>query len=878
MAEARPPALTRRLLALLLPRESSLAIQRDLDEAFASWVAEERGVRGARRWYRAMAWESVAHVWADAIRRGTTKGVDVDGMRQDLRWAVRSALRRPGFTAMAVATLALGIGAATAVYSVVDQVLLRPLDLPEPERLVAIWTLDDGELGNSSGPNLLDLRDGVSAFQAAYLFTRDEAVLESPDGTRHRQPILRVSAGMLAALGLRPALGRDITDTDEDPGAAPVVLLSYARWRADFGADPSVVGRTVSLDGTSTEVVGILPADLQIPMAERADLVTPLVRTGMMTARDLVWLGAIARVADGVSLERARAEASGVWEGLRGAYPDALVDSRVAVVPLQSYLVEDVRPALLALMAATAVLLLMACVNVAGLLLARGRSRQAELAIRSSLGAPRRRLVRQLLVEGGLLTLLASALGLTLATLGVRALLTLAPAELTQVRDVAVDPRILVVCLGASMLVGLGTTLLPGIAATHSDPARHFAGRGSVGRRGRRRAVLVVVQVAAATVLCAGAALLGRSLFSLTSVDPGYRVADIVTAQITLPAGEYDDREHRADVLRRIETETRALPDVVDAGLTLMRPLSDSRINYDVAIDGQPPAPAGQDRVADLQLATGGHFRALDIHVVDGRVFDDAEGRDDPRVAVVSQSLAEDLWPEGRAVGHRIRWVSDRDAEPTWYEVIGVVDDIHQQSPGEPRHGTLYVSLLQVPQLNATLTVRVRGDVAGTTRALRDLVPRVAAGAPEPEIATLAEALRTTLSASRFNAALFSLFAGIALVLAGMGVYGTLAYAVATRRREIGLRMALGASRVGTLARIAGDGFAHLLLGTAIGLGASLGMAGLMAGLLYQVPPRDPLTYAMVAGVLVLVGAAAAAAPAWRASRVDPALTLRSEE
>lgn len=876
MTGPRPPAWARWIVRFGVGGEVRDLVEGDLEERFAAELARGVGPGEARRRYGRRALASVAAVWRggwdERTRGGAMPGWD------EVKRTVRTLGRRPGYTAAVTLTLGLALGAAAAVFSVVDGVLLRPLALPRPHELVTVWMTQDGEPTNLSGPNGLDLRDGVGAFEELVLYSRGSVLLEAGEGPVRQMPAVQVTDGVLATLGVAPAMGRDLSPGDLAEGAPPVALLSHGLWTATFGADPGVVGRSVTVDGRSTEIVGVVPEGVTVPLAPDARLWVPFRNEGAFRARDLIWLGGLARLAPGVDVGVARAEAESVWEALREAHPDVILDAGVTVLPLQAYLVDDVRSALWLLLAATGLLLAMACVSVGGLYLARGRARGAELALRASLGAARRRIVAELVGEGLLLTGAAAAVGAAVAAALVWGMRAFGPADLPRLDAVAVDGRVLGVGAAVALSVGLVTAGIPALRAAAAAPAARLVhgGRGAVGGRGegRRRFTTVGVQVALATVLLAGAAVLGRSFLTLVQVDPGYRIDGIVTAELEISPEVYGEAETRRDLYRRIQDRVAAQPGVEEAGWALIRPLDDSRINYEVAVDGQPVGPPGEAPSADLQLASGGYYRALDIRLLQGRLFADSD-IGGPPVALVTESLARDLWGEVPAVGRRIGWVVDRAAEPRWHEVVGVVADVRQQSLQAETHGTLILDFLQRPQGGATLTVRTTGDVAALTRLLRDEIPRMGPGIPEPEVSTLRAARSADVAPQRFLVLLLGLFSGVAVTLAAVGTYATLAYATARRRVEMGVRLAVGADPARLRSEVVRQGMVPVLAGLALGLVGALGAAGAVRGLLFEVPARDPLSLGLTAALLAAVGLAACLIPAARAARTDPVRSLR---
>ncbi|WP_405282583.1 ABC transporter permease [Gaopeijia maritima] len=870
----------RRLVRICVGGEARDVVEGDLDERLRADLEAGFDEREAGRRDRRRALGSIVAVWRDRMiprGPGAGRGGGMAMWTTTVR-AARGVARRPRFAVAVVGTLGLGLGAATAVFSVVDGVLLRPLDLPEPHELVAIWMTQEGETTNLSAPNAMDLRSGVEAFDAMVLYSGGSASVTGSDGRIRTTEAVRVTDQLTRVLGRAPLLGRDFRPDDLRPGAPATAVITHGFWTEAFGADPAVVGRTIDLDGVPTEVVGVLAAGVAFPLAPDARLMLPMADEGIFRERDLIWLGAVARLRADVDPAAARAEVEGVWEGLRSEHPRALLDHGVAVLPLQRYLVADLRGSLWLLMGATGLLLAMACLSVGGLLLARGRSRAGELSLRAALGAGRRAIVGEMVIEGLLLTVGAAALGAVLAAGLVRALRTVGPADLVPLQQVSVDGRVLAVSAVAALLVGLATTAWPALRSVRAAPAARLmlGGRGGVGERGARagRFATVGAQVALATVLLAGATLLGRSFLSLVQVDPGYRIDGVITARVEMAPAAWESAEARRALLRDAADRLRAEPGVEEVGWTLLRPLDDSRINYDVAIDGEPAVAAEQGPSADLQLATSGYFRALEIPLLEGRLFEDRDV-DGPPVALVTAALARDLWGDASPVGRRIGWVVTEAEGPRWHEVIGVVADVRQQSLDAPEHGTMILDLMQRPQYGATLTVRASRDLGPIAEAMRREVPQLGPGIAELEVTTLRDARSADVAPQRFLALLLASFSVVAVILAAVGTCATLAWTMSRRRREVGVRLALGADPSRVRREVIREGMQPVVAGLLVGAAGALMAAGTVRGLLFEVPARDPWSLTLTLVTLAGVGLLACLIPAVRASRADPAWSLR---
>jgi putative ABC transport system permease protein len=820
----------------------------------------------------------------------------MDTLRQDLRFAVRTLLRRPLFTALAVLTLALGIGANTAIFSVVNAVLLAPLPFDAPDRLVVVWSSNPefakaiglpDKLPASAGP-FYDWRAQSRTLEHLSRVASDRATLTGR-GEPEILNLVNVSGDLFELLGTRPFLGRTIQPADEAAGTR-VAVLSHRFWMWRFGGDPSIVGQTLVLADKPVVVVGVMPPSFAFPrgaempsgfaFAAEPDLWFPMLLTPEeRQTRDNHDSVALARLKPGISRAAANAEMRALAARLAQQYPDTDQGWTVRVEPLPEQLTGAVRPALLLLSAAVALVLLIACVNVANLLLAQAASRQKEVAVRTALGASRGRMVRQLLTESLLLALAGGAFGTLLAFWSLRALASLIPAGV-RVGSLGLDGRVLAFTFVLALAAGALAGLAPALQMTHSDLAstlRDGTRAGSVTSRGRRTLrALVVAETAMAVLLAVGAGLLLRSFARLTAVDPGFRPRGVLTAQVTLAGSRYPTARVAAFYVAALE-RVRALPGVEAAGAVSSLPMSGNESIGGFLVKGMPRPEPGRSPNADRRSATPGYFEALGIPLLRGRLFRDGDAADGQRVAVIDETLARTYWPGTDPLGKRIRRGDFDDPQPKWITVVGVVGNVRNSGLHVEPRPQLYLPETQLTAPVMSLAVRTQGDPRRLAAAARAAVHAVDPDQAVSEVMTMDEMVDRSLAGRRFNLVLLSLFAGLALVLSAVGIYGVISYSVAQRTREMGLRMALGAQRRTVLALVVREAGALTLGGLAAGLVLSLAATRVMASLLFGVGATDPLTLAVVSCGLALVSLAAASVPGQRATRVDPMVALRSD-
>lgn len=815
---------------------------------------------------------------------------------QDLRHAARRMLRSPGFTAAAVGVLALGIGACSAVFSLVQAVLIRPLPFREPERLVWIWaTRTDRDRAFFSIPDFLDYRASARTLQGMAAFGSWGANLTG-GGDPERLQGVRITPDAFRLLGVEAAAGRVLVPGDAGPGGSRSVLLGHGLWRRRFGGDPAAVGGSVTLDGETYTVVGVLPRGFTLPGAE-VEIARPLVpesdpRRG---ERGSNFLRVVARLGSGVTPEQAAADLGAICARLRSDHPGTNAKhTPPRLIPLRDEIAGIYGPALRALLGAVACVLAVACANLAGLLLARSAARRREFAIRKALGATRARLVRQLLAESALLVSLGGGLGLLLAWWGVDLLLLLGPADLPRSGEVRVDGVVLAFAAGISLLSGLAFGTAPAIAASRADlgealkggiPGR-AAGGGAAGRLGAGRGgagLLVVVEVALSLVLLVGVGLLARSFARLQGVGAGFDTGGLLLARLSLPPSRYATPEGVADFYDRAADRLARLPGVAAVGAASILPLSRLNARTDFTIAGKAPASPAEAPAAQNRWVSPGYFRALGIPIVAGREFTERDRAGAPWVAVVDRALARRYWGDEDPIGAHLR-IDDGANRPRDLEVVGVVGDVKHDGLDEDPTATLYAPLRQVPQgtvgfVAAGLSLVVRGasDPLALAPAVRRELRSVDADVPATGLRTMDQLLAASVAPRRFSLALVAAFAGAAVALAGMGLYALLAYSVACRTREIGIRLALGARGADLIRMVVGQAARPVACGVALGLAAAFGLTRSLSALLYRTDPADPATLLAAPLVMAVVALLASYVPARRAARVDPAIALRAE-
>ncbi len=805
---------------------------------------------------------------------------------QDVRYGVRAMRANPGFTAVAVIALALGVGANTAIFSVVNAVLLRPLQYPNAERILAIQELNaEGRRVQVTPANFLDWREQATAFEHMAAILSRTANLAAGEEAE-RIDLAMTSADFFEVFGVRPRAGRFFLPEEERAGHAPVIVISHALWQRRFGVDPSVLGRSVTLDGRAYEVVGIAPEGFAYPDRTEA-WVPPFARVPTLSeqmdverARGFGFLSAVALLKPGESLAHAGAEMEAITSRLKQQYPATNNTRFNRVVTLHEHLVGESGRSLLLLLGAVALVLLIACANVANLLLARAAGRQKEMAVRVALGATRLRLVRQLLVESVLLALLGGAAGLLLGWWGVDLLKGLLPANFPRLLDVGVDPSVLGFTLLVSCATGVAFGLAPALQFTKPDvhAALKESARGSTGGAGggRLRNMLIVSEVALSLVLLVGAGLLFRSFLGLRSVELGFRPQHVLTFRLT-PAGERfrEDAQYSA-FYRDVAERVGAIPGVEAVGVINTLPLVKGPTSA-IQVEGRPLLRADEWPKVNYRSVSPDYFRAAGVPVLSGRVPGERDTAAAPLVLAVNQALARRDFPGEDPVGKRISYGIRPDGQPSWFEIVGVVADVRSEEPGTVPAPEIYTSYLQDPFAGMSYVVRSAVEPESLAPAVREAVRAVDRAQPVAEVRSLEQLVGESVAQPRFNSLLLGLFACMALLLAAAGIYGVMSYAVTQRSHEIGIRIALGAQGRDVLRLVVGHGMALALAGVGVGLVAALALTRLMRSLLYGVSAADPLTFVGVALLITAVALLASYVPARRATKVDPMVALRYE-
>jgi putative ABC transport system permease protein len=813
-------------------------------------------------------------------------------MFSDCRFGVRQLHKNAGFTVVAVLTLALGIGATTAIFSVVYGVLLRPLPYRDSNRIMAIFEVTSkGRPSRVADPNFDDFRDQNHSFQAIAKYG-DDVVSVSGASEPTRTTVASVSPDFLKVFDIQPILGRDFSASDANKGAGPTVLVSYGYWMQRLGSPRDLSESRLKIDGGVYAVIGVLPAGFQFPTD--VDLWLPADLGGENPSRTSHNYSAVGRLRDGVPVEQANGDISAIARRIHDTSSEQgdylLKDGKV--IPLQDSITGNARSPLLVLLGAVGFLLLVACANVANLLLAQASARQRELAIRSALGAARGRLIRQFLTEALLLSLAGGGLGVVGALVGVKGLVALAPENLPRLDSVAISVPVLVFALLLSTGVAVGLGAFIALRATSGDLRKGLeeGGRGQAGSQGSQRVgrVIVATQIAITLVLVVGAGLFGRSLMKVLEVNPGFRVDKIVTMDVSLPSAE-DPKEKpgQAIFFSNLIDRLKQIPGVREVGATSGLPMDGGLPDGTFLLMTQNEIPKTEEGfgalrkqkerigIADFCVATDGYFQVLGIPLIRGRIFDERDGANAPHVAVISESLAHDQWPNQDPISHTIEF-GNMDGDLRLLTIVGIVGDTHEYGLDSPTRPTVYVNLFQRPRADTTLTMLSDADTGSVASAARGILQEL-----NPEIPTrfrtFSQIYSASLGSRRFNVILIGFFGLTALLLATAGVFGVMAYSVSRRTLEIGVRVALGAASGDILRMILGQGLRTILIGAAIGIAGSLALTRAVASLLFGVTATDPLTFGGVTLLLVGVALLACYIPARRAIRVDPMVALRYE-
>lgn len=802
---------------------------------------------------------------------------------QDLRYGFRALLRNPGFCGVAILALALGIGPNTAIFTMVNAVLLKPLPVPEPHRVVMIWgtMLKSGfDQLPVSGADYLDWKRQATSFdEMAAAFAIPEYGLNvSGAGEPERVPAATASKEFLPALGIKPIAGRNFLSEEDRPGGAPAVLISNAFWQRRFHSDPSAIGRTLTVDGVPRTIVGVVPHELGEMVA--ADLWLPTAIDPNNPERKNHNYGIVALLKPGVTVAQARAEMTVIAQRLERAYPASNTGWGITLFPMAEMFTGRIRPVLMILLGAVGLLLLIACSNLANLLLARAATREKEIAVRAALGAGRSRIVRQLLTESLVLAMAGGSLGLLLAIWSVHALRSVVPDMFPLLQHMSVDLPVLAFTLGLSIVTGLLFGVVPAWKSSNADlntTLKEAGGRSeSAGGSHRVRSFLLASQVALAVLLSVSAGLLLRSFVRVTAVNPGVRVAHILTMSLSLPELKYDTPVKRANFYRDLTERLQSLPGVRSAGAVLFLPLRVSMLSFRIGVNGfqiqgRQRAPEGQEPMADYRMATPGYFNTIGIALRKGRLFDQHDDLGEKRVALINEAMVARHFPRENPLGQHIA------TGGTLMEIVGVVADAKLYGLDAPIEPAIYVPHMQHPGGSMGLAVQTEGDPAAIASAVRREILKLDPEQPISSVRTMERVLSDSLMLRRVSMLMLAVFASLALTLATVGIYGLTAYSVSRRTHEIGLRVALGASQAEILRLVVVRGLVTSLIGAAIGLAAALQLTRALSGMLYGVTATDPLVFAGVPLLLVAVSVIASYVPARKATRIDPLVALRYE-
>jgi putative ABC transport system permease protein len=795
---------------------------------------------------------------------------------QDVRYAVRMLFRNRGFTAVAVLALALGIGANTAIFSVVNGVLLRPLPFKDSDRLVVVFEkTGNGSRDYISQPNLQDYRERNHVFESLTTFIGQSVNLtgtEKPDRVRGGF----VTSDFFRMLDTAAAQGRTILPAEDSQGGERVVVLNHDFWQKRFGGDPSVLGKNLTLNGESYAVVGIMPRSFRFPLDEIEVWIPAHYWPNYSTLRKDHYSLVFGKLKEGVTIPAAQTEMAGIASQLAQSFPEENQGRGLEIIGLKAMLVEDVRPMLFVLLGAVGFILLIACANIANLLLARGTARWKEVAVRAALGASRTRLIRQFLTETVLLSVMGGVLGLILAVWGVDLLMSISPGELPGGQPPGFDLQVLGFTLLVSVLTGFLFGVMPALQLSKPDlysVLKEGRGAGEGAGRGRLRALFIISQVSLSVVLLVGAGLLINSFYRLLRTDPGFAPENLLTMEYRLPKNKYAKGEEQWEFHRRVVERVREVPGVQSAAVVGGLPFSGNGGSTIFTLPDRPLPPRGKEPRALLNRAGDGYFETIGIPLLRGRFFTEQDKPDAPVVVLINQAMAQTYWPGQDPIGKQVQIPEEKITA----SIIGVVGDAKQFELGERQRPQIYSYYSQSPNIFATLVVRTNVEPMSLADTVRAAVWAVDKDQPVWKIRTVESLLERNVAPRRFVMTLMAVFAGLALLLTAVGLYGVISYSVSQRTQEIGVRMALGAQARDVLALIIKQGMKLTLVGVAIGVAASFALTRVMASLLYNVSATDPLTFISAALVLACVAFLACYIPARRATKVDPMIALRYE-
>jgi putative ABC transport system permease protein len=808
-------------------------------------------------------------------------------LAQDIRYGLRMLRKSPGFTAVAMLTLALGIGANTAIFSIVYAVLLKPLPYPHPDKLVSV-SMAEPQRGiptnGTSYDNFREWRAQNHVFTEIGAFQSHDLTL-----TGHGEPLPIESAvvtpGLFAVLGAQPIIGRALLPEDGNKGASAVVVLNENLWRDRFGADPSVIGTSITLDKKSYTIIGVMPASFRYPPLDSSEHVwVPLQQDPVfgpwMDRNGGHWLRVVARIKPGVSLAQAQAEMDAIGARLVAKFPAENTGWVIRLVPLQQQMVGGIKTALLVLLGCVGLVLLIACANVSNLLLSRATSRAKEMALRTALGAGRARIIRQLLTESAVLGLLGGGSGVLLAYWGIHGLSSLLPSNLPQTNPVQVDGSVLAFALVLSIVSAILFGLAPSLFVAGSNLQmilRDDSSRsGESGGRRFARGFLAVAEVALAVIVLVGAGLLVRSFLSLTAINPGFDVQNLTRVDVQLPEYEYSNPDQWRAFSDGLLGRLQAQPGMHDTALAVPLPLASGFLNLGFDIVGNPPLAPGAVEDADYVAISPNYFRVMGIPLLRGRWFSQQDRGQAPEVTVISEALAHQYFPNQDPIGRQLRFEFPPRGPTTW-EIVGIVGDVHDTGLSQPAGPMMYVPFAQAPFWEAEIVAKSNLSASAIASTVRQQVHAIDRDVPISAVESMREAIHASVEQPRFRSMLLGLFGAIALVLAAAGIFGVISYSVSRRTHEIGIRMALGASSRSVLRLVLTESATLVMVGLALGIPAALALTRLLSNLLFAVRPTDPITFVAVATLLIAVALGASYFPTRRAMRVDPLVALRHE-
>jgi putative ABC transport system permease protein len=804
----------------------------------------------------------------------------MNNLLQDLRYALRTALKQPGFTAAVVIALALGIGANTAIFSVVNAVLLRPLPYESPDQIVWLWdTQPQLPTAPASLPDFIDWKNENQSFEYLAAYQHGNMFFDRGEGSQDTSVGL-VTPDIFSLFRVSPILGRTFTDEETQPGRFRVAVLSQSIWESRFGSDPNVVGQTIRLSGAPYTVIGVLPTGFGFP--NESELWRPLPVNPAQLDRGPHYLRIVGRLKPDVTLEQAQAEMSTIAAKLAQQYPEKIAGHGVKLERLSDVVIGDIKPALLVLFGAVGFVLLIACANVANLMLARAGARQREIAVRTALGASRSRIIRQLLTESVLLAILGGGAGLLMAVWAVDSIIAISPDTIPRVREVAIDPRVAFFTLLISVLTGVVFGLAPALQVSKPDltDALKESGRTTAGvHRNRLRSLLVISEIAMSLVLLVGAGLMIRSFARLNTVEPGFNPEKLLTLGVTLLPIKYPEDEQVGAFYSQLLERLASAPGVESVGAISELPLAGNNTNDSFTIEGRPPVAKEDEPSTEYRVVTPRYFKSMAIPLLAGRDLAETDTRRSPNVVVINEAFARRHFAGEDPIGHRIR-LQGQFRDPLI--IVGVVGDVRHFGLNEQPIAEAYVPLLQDPlsetyHRSMTIIARTESEPLGIAASLRAQLSSLDASLPVYSVKPMTEYLRDSLSRRRFNTILLSVFAGVALLLAAVGIYGVISYGVAQRTHEIGIRLALGAQTRDILGLVVGQAMLLTLAGITVGAAAAYALTRLMESLLFEVSATDPLTFAVISMLLAGVALAACFVPARRATKIDPMIALRYE-